>query len=211
MRSWARVLTLGSPYTWRTSLTRGGIGGRRRALLLMGELFAGEVLTHCSRTRIVERNCKRSIHVGCAVIGVCMPKSKVHAKRRKSLKDRECAYRGQGVWACSVPRRGNANYVMQLAIVSDTLGEEMGRYYGRFGVPADTCAGFSVILGTIVGILFPVGSFFDEESLRALCVSAFESASGSLHLDVPAVPRKVVNRVLERIVERCADTGVPVV
>lgn len=67
LRSWAQVLTLGSPYMWRTSLTRGGIGGRRRALLLMGELFAGEVLTYCSRTRIVERNCKCSIRVGCAM------------------------------------------------------------------------------------------------------------------------------------------------
>ena len=36
LRSWARVLTLGSPYMWRTSLARSGIGGRRRALLLMG-------------------------------------------------------------------------------------------------------------------------------------------------------------------------------
>lgn len=140
-----------------------------------------------------------------------MPKSKVRAKRQKVLKDRECAYRGNGVWACSTPRRGNVNYVMQLTIVCDTLGEEMGRYYGSFGVSADTCGGFSPLLGTIMGVLFPVGSFFDEDSLRSLCVSVFESVSGGFHLDVPAVPRKVVNHVVERIVERCAAAGVPLV
>lgn len=54
LRSWARVLTLGSPYMWRAPLARGGISVWRQALIMSGELFVREVLTACSRTRIVQ-------------------------------------------------------------------------------------------------------------------------------------------------------------
>ena len=46
----------GFSYMWHVSLARVGIGERRRALPMTGELFAGEVLTYCSRARIVEYN-----------------------------------------------------------------------------------------------------------------------------------------------------------
>lgn len=48
----------GFTHMWRVSLAAGGIDGRRRALPLSGGLFAGEVLTYCSRARIVECNCR---------------------------------------------------------------------------------------------------------------------------------------------------------
>lgn len=188
MRSWVRALTLGAA----------ACGARK-------------VLTACSRARIVEYSCKCSIHVGCVMIGVYMPKSKVRVKRRKAAK-------GRGGCCTRIPVR--RRHEMRESIAREEIRNAVSIWVSP-GKGADAHAKFvQVIDGVIDGFITsddvdaPDGDLLTERGFKRVCemvclAASFDRVSSLLGTNY-AVRAANTDSAWERVVERCAAAGVPV-
>lgn len=144
-----------------------------------------------------------------------MPKSKARAKRRKALKRKENAYRsgGMGVGALlhSFPVFGSRGY-SQAEILTLTVADELRlRCAGMPESDIVECAAFisSSFSSDVRG--FAKGIFLrDYPSFRRAFVQ-WVNEDDQLRECFVGQPQDGARRVWERVVERCAAAGVPVV
>ena len=173
---------------------------------------AREVLTACSRARIVEDNCRCSIHVGCVMIGVYMPKSKVRVKRRKAAK-------GRGGCCTRIPVR--CRHEMRESIAREEIRNAVSVWVSPGG-GADAHARFVQVIDGVIdgfvtsdGVDAPDGGLLTERGFKRVCemvclAASFGRVSSLLGTNY-AVRAANTDSAWKRVVERCEAAGVPLV
>lgn len=145
------------------------------------------------------------------MIGVCMPKSKVRAKRRKAAK-------GRGGCCTRIPVR--RRHEMRESIAREEIRNAVSIWVSP-GEGADAHAKFvQVIDGVIDGFITsgdvdaPDGDLLTERGFKRVCemvclAASFNRVSSLLGTNY-AVRAANADSAWERVVERCAAAGVPV-